>query len=84
MRLTMAAVTAWIAIMLLGGAGKAPAQAPIKIGFISPISGAIAQAGKDMYSGCELYWEESGWQIAGRKLQVILDIRKVEKVGGKL
>ena len=37
------------------------AQGPIKIGFISPLSGAIAQAGKDMYSGCELYWQETGW-----------------------
>ena len=49
------------------------AQGPIKIGFISPLSGAIAQAGKDMYSGCELYWQETGWQVAGRKLEVILE-----------
>ncbi len=26
-----------------------------------------------MYNGCELYWEETGWQIAGRKLEVILE-----------
>jgi branched-chain amino acid transport system substrate-binding protein len=51
----------------------AQAPAPIKIGFISPLSGAIAQAGKDMYSGCELYWQESNWQIAGRKVEVILE-----------
>ena len=51
----------------------AAAQAPIKIGFLSPMSGAIAQAGKDMYSGCELYWQERGMQIAGRKLEVILE-----------
>jgi len=49
------------------------AQGPIKIGFVSPLSGAIAQAGKDMYSGCELYWQETGWQVAGRKLEVILE-----------
>jgi len=54
-------------------AGPAVAQGPIKIGFLSPISGAIAQAGKDMYSGCELYWQEHGMQIAGRKLEVILE-----------
>ncbi len=54
-------------------AGQAAAQGPIKIGFLSPLSGAIAAAGKDMYSGCELYWQESGWQIAGRKLEVILE-----------
>ena len=54
-------------------AGQAAAQGPIKIGFLSPMSGAIAAAGKDMYSGCELYWQESGWQIAGRKLEVVLE-----------
>src|SRR5262249_7159040 len=58
---------------LLDAPALAGAQGPIKIGFISPISGAIAQAGKDMYSGCELYWQETGWQMAGRKLEVILE-----------
>jgi branched-chain amino acid transport system substrate-binding protein len=53
--------------------GRAAAQGPIKIGFLSPISGAIAQAGKDMYSGCELYWQERGMQIGGRRLEVILE-----------
>src|SRR5712664_396397 len=53
--------------LLLGSAGDAAAQGPVRIGFISPLSGAIAQAGKDMYSGCELYWEETGWQRAGRR-----------------
>ena len=64
-----------IGVILMAAAGAAPAaaQGPIKIGFLSPLSGAIAQAGKDMYSGCELYWQEHGMQIAGRKLQVILE-----------
>src|SRR5499426_4422469 len=53
--------------------GEATAQGPIKIGFISPLSGAIAAAGKDMYSGCELYWQETGWQAAGRKIEVTLE-----------
>jgi branched-chain amino acid transport system substrate-binding protein len=54
-------------------AGAAAAQGPIRVGFISPLTGAIAAAGKDMYSGCELYWQESGWQMAGRKVEVILE-----------
>jgi len=64
-----------VALVLLMSAAPstALAQGPIKIGFISPLSGAIAQAGKDMYSGCELYWQETGWQVAGRKLEVILE-----------
>src|SRR3989441_1427137 len=53
--------------------GGAAAEGPIKIGFISPLTGAIAAAGKDMYSGCELYWQESGWQMAGRKVEVVLE-----------
>jgi branched-chain amino acid transport system substrate-binding protein len=53
--------------------GGAAAQGSIKIGFISPMTGAIAAAGKDMYSGCELYWQESGWQMAGRKVEVVLE-----------
>src|SRR5690242_21579588 len=62
------------AVSLLAGlASPVRAQAPIKIGFLSPLSGAIAQAGKDMYSGCELYWKEHRMQVAGRKLEVILE-----------
>jgi branched-chain amino acid transport system substrate-binding protein len=57
----------------LGTVSDVAAEGPVKIGFISPISGAIAAAGKDMYNGCELYWQESGWQVAGRKLEVILE-----------
>ena len=61
------------ALVVLGTVDASRAQAPVKLGFLAPISGAIAQAGKDMYSGCELFWEESGWQLAGRKLEVILE-----------
>jgi branched-chain amino acid transport system substrate-binding protein len=63
-------VTLWI---LVAGRADAQGQGPIKIGFISPLTGAIAAAGKDMYSGCELYWQESGWQMSGRKVEVILE-----------
>src|SRR5260370_19400520 len=62
-----------VSLMVAAGAAPAAAQGTIKIGFLSPLSGAIAQAGKDMYSGCELYWQEHGMQIAGRKLEVILE-----------
>src|SRR2546421_6655599 len=62
-----------VVALLLLWAGQAGAQGPIKIGFIAPLSGAIAAAGKDMYSGCELYWQETGWRVAGRKLEVTLE-----------
>jgi branched-chain amino acid transport system substrate-binding protein len=62
-----------LAVAWVLAAGDADAQGPIKIGFIAPLTGAIAAAGKDMYSGCELYWQENGWQMAGRKVEVILE-----------
>ena len=37
-------------------------QDPVKIGFISPLSGAIAQAGKDMLEGLKLAFEQIGYQ----------------------
>ena len=74
MRVIRLVLAASLVILL---AGEASAQGPIKIGFISPLSGAIAAAGKDMYSGCELYWQETGWQAAGRKIEVTLDVGTV-------
>ena len=68
----IAALLALLASCAVFG-GEAQAQGPVKIGFIAPLSGAISQAGKDMYSGCELFWEESSWQLASRKLEVILE-----------
>ncbi|HTY78946.1 MAG TPA: ABC transporter substrate-binding protein [Candidatus Bathyarchaeia archaeon] len=70
MRLLIAIAVAVVVAFTQEAAAQAP---PIKIGFLAPLSGAIAQAGKDMWSGCELYWEENGWQMAGRKLEVILE-----------
>jgi len=67
------AIVSLATVLSVGLTPDAGAQGPVRIGFLAPLSGAIAQAGKDMYSGCELYWEESGWQLAGRKLEVILE-----------
>jgi branched-chain amino acid transport system substrate-binding protein len=59
--------------LVVAARGGAHAQGAIKIGFLAPVSGASAQAGKDMYSGCEMYWEETGWQAGGRKIEVTLE-----------
>jgi branched-chain amino acid transport system substrate-binding protein len=71
--MSLSKVLLLLAAAALLAPGGAAAQGPIKIGFISPLTGAIAAAGKDMYSGCELYWQESGWQMAGRKVEVVLE-----------
>jgi branched-chain amino acid transport system substrate-binding protein len=59
----------------------APATAqpkkPIKIGFLAPLTGGAAQVGRDTVNGFEMYLEEAGQQIAGRKVELI-----VEDTGG--
>jgi branched-chain amino acid transport system substrate-binding protein len=49
------------------------AKGPIKIGYISPLSGGMAANGKDMLAGIQLYLEEIGYQAAGRKIELIVE-----------
>ena len=48
-------------------------KGPIKIGYISPLSGGMAANGKDMLAGIQLYLEEIGYQAAGRKIELIVE-----------
>jgi branched-chain amino acid transport system substrate-binding protein len=49
----------------------APAAEPIRIGFMGPLSGIFAQAGKDMLDGLKMGLEAAGGQVAGRKRELI-------------
>jgi branched-chain amino acid transport system substrate-binding protein len=49
------------------------AKGPIKIGYISPLSGGMAANGKDMLAGIQLYLDEIGYQAAGRKIELIVE-----------
>jgi ABC-type branched-subunit amino acid transport system substrate-binding protein len=60
-------------IMAVPPATWAQGKGPIKIGFISPLSGGMAANGKDMLSGIELYLEEIGYQAAGRKIELLVE-----------
>ena len=52
----------------------APAQgAPIKIGFLAPLTGPFAQIGKDMVNGTELFLDEIGRQVGGRRIELIVE-----------
>jgi len=51
----------------------AQAKGPIKIGFISALSGGMAANGKDMLMGIQLYLEEIGYQAAGRKIELVVE-----------
>jgi branched-chain amino acid transport system substrate-binding protein len=64
--LALAAVAAW-----LFAGGAASAADPIRIGFLAPMTGIFAQAGKDMLDGLKMGLETAGGQVAGRKVELI-------------
>ncbi len=69
-------VTLVAVLVLLVAVGPDPAWAqkgPIKIGFLAPITGGAAQVGHDMVNGLRMWLEENGNQIAGRKVEVIVE-----------
>ncbi|HEV8473087.1 MAG TPA: ABC transporter substrate-binding protein [Methylomirabilota bacterium] len=72
-RLVSVAVLLAFAAPLAAPVG-APAQSgPIKIGFLAPLTGPFAQIGKDMVNGNQLYLAEIGGQVAGRKIEMLVE-----------
>jgi branched-chain amino acid transport system substrate-binding protein len=64
-------------VAFLAALAAAPATlaqgGPIKIGFLAPLTGPFAQIGKDMVNGTELFLDEIGRQMAGRKVELIVE-----------
>ncbi len=58
-----------LALMLITSA--APAAEPIKVGYMGPLTGIFAQAGKDMLDGLKMGVESAGGAAAGRKIEII-------------
>ena len=48
-------------------------QGSIKIGMLAPLTGPFAGAGKDMVAGVELYLEGIGTQVAGRRIELLVE-----------
>src|SRR5688572_10114655 len=74
-RLRIVAAAALLSfVAAFAGPVAAPAQSgPIKIGLLTPLTGAFAALGKDMLNGTELYLDEIGRQVAGRKIELIVE-----------
>jgi branched-chain amino acid transport system substrate-binding protein len=62
-----------IAFSLLGVGVNAAQQEPIKIGFLTPLTGPAAQGGKDQYDGFMMGIDSVGGKAAGRPIKVILE-----------
>ncbi|HUZ75719.1 MAG TPA: ABC transporter substrate-binding protein [Stellaceae bacterium] len=50
---------------------RAAERAPIKIGFLNSFSKAFGQYGKSAFDGMNLYFDQIGWQSAGRKIEIV-------------
>ena len=64
-----------LTLMLVGAVPSLTAaqSSPIKIGLLVPLSGAASALGKDMLGGTELYLDEINRQVAGRKIELIVE-----------
>jgi branched-chain amino acid transport system substrate-binding protein len=52
---------------------RAVAAEPLRVGYLGPLTGIFAQAGKDMLEGLKMGFEQAGYQAAGRKIELIVD-----------
>jgi len=68
-----AALSVLVASVLVVVAVTPAQQTPIKIGFTTDLTGTAAQAAKDMVNGFTMYLDEVGGQMAGRKVELILE-----------
>lgn len=60
------------------GTGLQPMRAmaqgePIRIGLMAPLTGVIASGGKEMVEGTQFWFEKINYQIAGRKVELIIE-----------
>lgn len=50
----------------------AQAAEEIRIGFLAPLTGALAKSGQDTVRGHELFWEQQGMKVAGRPVRILV------------
>jgi branched-chain amino acid transport system substrate-binding protein len=62
----------------MGRRAGAAEKGPVRVGFLAPFSGPFAQNAKDMWDGFRMYFEETGMQAAGRKIELISEDSWVE------
>jgi branched-chain amino acid transport system substrate-binding protein len=60
------------ALALSAAAAGAGAQEPIRIGLILPMTGPFASTGSQISAAANLYLQQSGGTVAGRKVEIVL------------
>ncbi len=72
-RRIIASLLAVVAVIAVGPSRGWAQKGPIKVGFLTQMTGGGAAVGRDMSNGFTMYIEEAGKQIAGRKVEVIIE-----------
>ena len=57
-------------LLFLIGASPAAAQEPIRVGFLTILTGALASPGKEMENGIRLFLEEYNNALSGRPVEL--------------
>jgi branched-chain amino acid transport system substrate-binding protein len=60
------------AVLSMAFAGGASAQKPVKVGLIQSLTGAFNTVGKAVVNGAQLYVQQHGGVIAGRRIQLVV------------
>lgn len=51
----------------------AQANAPIRIGFMAPLTGTAASSGRELVDGWNLFWEQNGKAVAGHPVEIFIE-----------
>ncbi|MFH1624028.1 MAG: ABC transporter substrate-binding protein, partial [Pseudomonadota bacterium] len=51
----------------------APSSGPIKVGALVPLTGALLHEGPKVKIGVEMAFENAGWQVGDRKIELIVE-----------
>jgi alkanesulfonate monooxygenase SsuD/methylene tetrahydromethanopterin reductase-like flavin-dependent oxidoreductase (luciferase family) len=62
--------------------GPAAAAEAIRVGFMGPLTGIFAQAGKDMLDGLKMALEQVNYQAGGRRIELIDYLRAPLAIAG--
>jgi len=71
-RLSRAVGASLLALAMGCGTAIAQSSGPIKIGVLAPLTGPLAAPGKDMDDGLKLFWEQSKYEVGGRKVELVV------------
>src|SRR5499433_3775737 len=66
----MSGVACLVLVLALLAPRPAAAAETIRIGYLGPLTGIFAQAGKDMLDGLKLALEQANYQAGGRKIEL--------------